>query len=158
MIEIKKQGDKSYQLKIEEVNFLINPARLTSGSYIILTHNDFTLNKDTIFQAPGEYEVQGVYFYGFPDHTFLFQNSDYSLIFTEKQPSKDTLQQIKSKNSAPLIVFMPKLDDLNFWHKEFESKVFITESKIKAKGFEIEETKTVKINPRRINHTIYILV
>lgn len=157
MIEVKKQAEKSYLLKIEEADFLINPAQITSGSYIILTQNDYSLNQNTVFQAPGEYEVKRVYFYGLPNSTFLFQTKEYSLLFAEKEPTKELLPAIKKRAPVLPIVFLTELRNLPFWHKEFGTKVFITENKIKAEGFQINQQKTIKINPRRIEHTIFLL-
>lgn len=157
MIEIRKLKTKNYLLKIEDADFLINPERLVRGSYIILTKDDLSLNRDTIFQAPGEYEVRGVYLTAFPGQTFLFQNQDFSLLFAEKTPSKVVKENLKKVTNYIPIILMTELDSISFWHQEFGSKVFVTERRLQANGFAYEEAKVVKINQRRLNHTIYFL-
>lgn len=157
MVEIRKQKENSYFLKIKEANFLINPERLVEGTYIILTKNDLSLNRGTIFQAPGEYEIRRVYLTVFPGQTFLFQTQDFDLLFAENLPSKFVIESLKKCTNKIPIVFISKLSSILPWYKEFETNIFVTESELKASGFVNEKVKSIKINIRRLNHIIYWL-
>lgn len=158
MIEIKKQSkEKSYFLKINDATFSINPDRPTENNYIILTNNDFTINRNTIFQAPGEYEVKHVYFYGLPGGTFLFVDNFYSLLFSEKEPNQNVINQIKNKTHFLPIIFILNLTNVNFWQQEFQAQVFITKKNVKIDNLKVQKVNTVRINPRRIEPSIYLL-
>jgi hypothetical protein len=160
MIEVRKNNEQGYYFKIDDAQFLINPAKIYSGSYIILSQGDIDINKDTIFQAPGEYEVKGVYIYSISHGLFLFNHLDFYMLFAENDPDKRYLNEIKKINQEIEIpiVFIPHLKEPSFWHQEFKTQVFISESKPKKlDSFSVEETKSIKINPRRIEHKIYIL-
>lgn len=154
MIEIKTFGP-GYFLKINESQFYIDPPQLNDNSYIILTQNKPEANRNTIFEAPGEYEVENIYIKSIAknnEKAFLFYN-DFSLLFA-REVLEDLYKEIKNQAKDLDIVFVTNLRNPEKWHKDFNCKVFISETSINLPKFNIIKEKSFKINPRRLEHII----
>jgi hypothetical protein len=117
-MEIKKL-DNHYELFLDETRFVFDPPKVQEGSNIILTDISLNLNKDKIFNAPGEYNVGEVFFWGFADKTslsYLFKGKEGSLFYAVDEILEENLKKIR---------MIAKEIDALFFVNFFDEKLFL---------------------------------
>jgi hypothetical protein len=156
-MEIKKLNNH-YELILDETRFVLDPPKVQEGSNIILTDISLNLNKDKIFNAPGEYNVEEVFFWGFDDKnslSYIFQSKEGNLLYAVSEILEENLKKIRMIAKEIDALFF-----LNFFDEKivslFKSKVILTNKKIDLPKFEKQKGDKLKINLKKVEKLIFI--
>jgi hypothetical protein len=156
-MEIKKLNNH-YELILDETRFVLDPPKVQEGSNIILTDISLNLNKDKIFNAPGEYNVEEVFFWGFDDKnslSYIFQSKEGNLLYAVSEILEENLKKIRMIAKEIDALFF-----LNFFDEKivslFKSKVILTNKKIDLPKFEKQKGDKLKVNLKKVEKLIFI--
>ncbi len=158
MMEVKK-SDNYVEVFLDEQRFIFDPPHFRLEPPLILTDPSLKVNKDKIFNAPGEFNVGKVYFFGFDDKetiSYLFQSSEGSLFYFNGKVSEETLKKIKSMKIEIDALFIGK----NFQEKvivDLKPKIILSFQEIKLPKFTQEKGNKFKINLKKVSPSIFIL-
>jgi len=156
-MEIRKK-DNYFELTFESTSFIIDPPNLNFQTPIILTDFQKNINKDKIFNSPGEYNVGDVYFWGFENNgliSYFFKNKEGNLLFSLNNLTEETLKKIKLMTKEISALFL-----LNFFDDSlvstFKPNLILTEKNINLPKFEKQKGDKLKINLKKVNNLIFI--
>ncbi len=160
-MEIKKI-DNYCELIFENEKFILDPPspKPIEGSAIILTDISLNLNKDKIFNSPGEYNIGNVNFFGFLEKnsvSYLFKNEEGGLLYFTKDLSEETIKKLKINKFVVDAIFSPKLSEEVF--SKLKPKIIITfeDINLPKHSFKKEKGEKFKINLKKVENIIYIL-
>lgn len=157
-MEIKKL-DNHYEIEFKTAKFLVDPPRISEDNYIILTDVEKNLNRDKIFNSPGEYNIGEVYFRGFANKnklSFLFEEEDERLFYFDEKMEENVKKEIRMISREIEVIFSPNFNDIDTL-KEFKTKVLITEREINLPKFNKEKGSKIKINSKKVDNLVFIL-
>jgi hypothetical protein len=156
-MEIRKKNNY-FELAFEGANFVIDPPNLNFQPPIILTDFQKNINKDKIFNSPGEYNVSDIYFWGFDNNgliSYLFKNKEGGLLFSLTNLSEETLKKIKLMTKEISALFL-----LNSFDDKlvatFKPNLILTNKNINLPKFEKQRGDKLKINLKKVNNLIFI--
>jgi len=156
-MEIKKL-DNHYELFLDDTRFVFDPMKIHEGHNIILTDISLNLNKDKIFNAPGEYNVGEVFFWGFADKaslSYLFQGKEGNLFYATNEILEENLKKIRMITKEIDALFL-----LNFFDEKivslFKPKIILTNKKIDLPKFEKQKGDKLKVNFKKVEKLIFI--
>jgi hypothetical protein len=156
-MEIKKLNNH-YELFLDETRFVFDPPKVQEGNNIILTNISLNLNKDKIFNAPGEYNVEEVFFWGFNDKnslSYLFQGKEGKLLYAVNEILEENIKKIRMIAKEIDALFF-----LNFFDEKvvsiFKPKIILTNKKINLPKFEKQKGAKLKINFKKVEKLIFI--
>jgi len=156
-MEIKKI-DSHYELFLDEIRFVFDPPKVQEGSNIILTDISLNLNKDKIFNSPGEYNVGEVFFWGFNDKnslSYLFKGKEGNLLYAVSEILEENLKKIRMIAKEIDALFF-----LNFFDEKivslFKPKIILTNKKIDLPKFEKQKGDKLKVNLKKVEKLIFI--
>jgi hypothetical protein len=156
-MEIKKLNNH-YELFLDETRFFLDPPKVQEGSNIILTDISLNLNKDRIFNSPGEYNIGEVFFWGFADKNFLsylFKSKEGSLFYAVDEILEENLKKIRMITKEIDALFF-----VNFFDEKivslFKPKIILTNKKIDLPKFEKQKGDKLKVNLKKVEKLIFI--
>jgi len=156
-MEIKKI-DNHYQLFLDESKFIFDPPKINEEDSIILTDISLNLNKDKIFNSPGEYNVGDVFFWGFANKNLLsyfFQGKEGNLLYASNEILEDNLKKIKMIAKEIDVLFF-----LNFFEEKFVSffkpKIILTNKNVDLSNFKKQKGDKLKVNLKKVEKLIFI--
>lgn len=147
------------EIFLSNQRFIFDPPSLKETPPLILSDISLKLNKDKIFNAPGEYNVGNVYFWGFDDKTsisYLFQDQEGTLFYLNGRLSEETFKKLKLMKVEIDALFTGP----NFVEKiipELKPKIIITHKDLNLPKFEKQKGDKFKINLRKVSNLIYVL-
>lgn len=156
-MEIRKKDDY-YELSFESAVFLINPPTLNFQSPIILTDIQKNINKDKIFNSPGEYNVGDVYFWGFENNNsicYFFKNKEGSLLLTLNNLAEETIKKIKLMVKEISAIFLIDFFDEKLINT-FKPNLVLTNKNVNLPKFEKQKGDKIKINLKKVNNLLFI--
>ena len=152
------KNDNYFQIILDNVSFLIDPAHLNFDTPIILTDYNKNLNKDKIFSSPGEYNIGSVYFWGFNNYDriiYYFKSTEGSLLLLVNKLKDDVLKRIKLINKEIDAFFF-----INFLDKEiisiFKPKLILVDRNIDIPNFKKQIGKRLKVNLKKVDKLVFI--
>jgi hypothetical protein len=156
-MEVKKK-ENYFEMDFERFRFIINPPNLNFQPPIILTDFQKNINKDKIFNSPGEYNIGDVYFWGFENNgliSYLFKSKENSLLFSLTNLTEETLKKIKLMTKEISALFL-----LDFFDDKlvstFKPNLILTNKNINLPKFEKQKGDKLKINLKKVNNLIFI--
>ncbi len=158
IMEIKRL-DNYTEIFFGNQYFIFDPPNLKIGPPIILTNPLLKVNKDKIFNSPGEFNLGDVYFFGFDDKnsiSYLFQYDEGNLLYFNNKPSEETLKKLKLMKIELDAVFIGQ-EFKEIILSEFKPRIFITYKDINLPKFEKQKGNKFKIHLKKVNNLIFIL-
>jgi hypothetical protein len=156
-MEARKKNNY-FELVFESVSFVIDPPNLNFQPPIILTDFQKNINKDKIFNSPGEYNVSDVYFWGFENNgliSYLFKNKEGNILFSLNNLTEETLKKIKLMTKEISVLFLINFFDDKFV-STFKPNLILTNKNINLAKFEKQKGDKLKINLKKVNNLIFI--
>lgn len=157
-MEIKKI-DNYCEIFFGEQRFVFDPPDLQKEPPIILTDPSLKVNKDKIFNSPGEYNVGNVYFRGFADKnsiSYLFENKEGRLFYLNGELSEETLKKLKlAKIEIDALVTKVNVKPEIF--SALKPKVIFSFKDLNLPKFQKEKVNKVKVNLAKVENLIYLL-
>lgn len=157
-MEIKKNYDY-FELILDGEKFILDPSKLSRESPVILSDISRNINKDKIFNSPGEYNIGNIYFWGFANKNYivyLFESEEGTFLYSREILSDETIKKIKSlrKNIDTFLV-------VDFFDKNlidnFKPKIIFTNKNINLEKFKKEKIDKIKINLKKVENLLFIL-
>ncbi len=155
-----KINNSYLELLFDEVKFFLDPPSLNQKEgIIILTDITKNINKDLIFNCPGEYNVGDVYFYGFLNEksiTYLLLGKEGNLLYLKENLNNDVFKRIKllTKEIDGLVA-------MDFFDQNlvsyFKPNVILTNKNINIEKFDKQKGNKFKINLKKVKNLICIL-
>jgi hypothetical protein len=156
-MEIRKL-DSHYELFLDGTRFVFDPPKIEEGNNIILTDISLNLNKDRIFNSPGEYNVSEVFFWGFDNKNYLsyfFQGKEGNLLYIQSEILEENLKKIKM-----IVKEIDALFILNFFDEKiisfFKPSLILTNKNIDLPKFEKQKGDKLKVNLKKVEKLIFI--
>jgi hypothetical protein len=156
-MEIVKK-ENFFQLSFENSDFVFDPPHLNFQVPIILTDIGKNINKNKIFNSPGEYNVDGVYFWGFSNKnsiSYLFEGKEGNILFTVENLIDENLKKIKLMTKEISALFL-----LNFFDEKlfsvFKPSLVITNKDINLPKFEKQKGERFKANLKKVTNLIFV--
>ncbi len=152
--------DNYCELFFGNQKFILDPPVFYKETPIILTNCNLKVNKDKIFNSPGEYNIGDVYFYGYDDKdyiSYLFQNEEGNIFYLANEPTEETLKKIKIiKIEIDALILKTNLKPETF--SQLKPKIVFSFKDIDLSKFKKEKIlNKVKVNLRKVNNLIYVL-
>lgn len=139
--------------------FILDPNDFFCEPPIILTDFSLKLNKDKIFNSPGEYNVGDIYFWGFDDKnyiSYLFTNQEGKVFYCAREPSETTFKKLKvDKIDIDALILKTNLKSEIL--SQLKPKIVFSFKDIDLPKFQKERANKVKINIDKVKNLIYIL-
>lgn len=157
-MEIKKINNYC-EIFFGDQRFILDPPDLKEDSPIILTDPSLKVNRNKIFNSPGEYNVGNVYFRGFDDKnsiSYLFENEEGKLLYINGELSEETIKKIKmSKIEIDALITKINLKPELF--SVLKPKVIFSFKDLNLSKFQKEKVNKVKVNLTKVKNFIYLL-
>jgi hypothetical protein len=156
-MEIKK-NNSYFEIIIDEEKFIFEGEKENPELPLILSDFSLNLNKDKIFNSPGEYNVGEIYFWGFANKNsivYLFKSKEGNLLYSIEDLKEEIKKKIKFlvKNIDVLFLFNFFSPDLI---NEFKPKVVVTNKNVSLDKYKKEKTDKVKINLKKVDNLLFV--
>lgn len=156
-MEIKKIDNYS-EFFINGQRFVLDPPDLKETPPLILTNPSLKVNRDKIFNLPGEYNVGNVYFRGFADKdyiSYLFESEEGKIFYVAGEVSEETFKKLKlAKTELDALILKRRLTDNLL---QFKPKVIFSFQDLSLPKFQKERINKIKVNLKKVKNLIYIL-
>ncbi len=156
-MEIKKI-DNYCEIFLNGQRFVLDPTNLKETPPLILTNPSLNVNRDKIFNSPGEYNVGNVYIRGFDDKnyiSYLFESEDGKIFYLAGEVSEETIKKLKLAkiDLDALIIKGPFSQELLY----FKPKVIFSFQQLDLPKFSKEKVNQIKVNFNKVKNLIYLL-
>ncbi len=156
-MEVKKNNNY-FELIFDEEKFILDPPTLNQEVSVILSDISKNINKDKIFNSPGEYNVNDVYFWGFSNKNYfvyLFESKEGTFLYSREILTEETIKKIKSlRKNVDALLFV------DFFNKDFYSyfkpKIILTNKDINFEKFKKEKGDKIKANLKKVENLLFV--
>ncbi len=159
IMEIKKLNNYS-EIFLGSQRFVLDPPSLRESPPLILTNISLKVNKDKIFNSPGEYNLGDVYFWGFDDKnsiSYFFQSEEGNFFYFNGDLTEETIKKLKSmKVEINALFFGGQFKEKVF--TELKPNIVISYKDINLPKFVKEKSNKVKINLKKSQNLLIILL
>lgn len=158
-MEIIKK-DNYCEIYIDNQRFVLDPPNSAETPPLIFTDPSLNLNKDKIFNSPGEYNVGNVYIWGFADInyiSYLFESKEGRVFYLIEKLSEETIKKIKVNKFDIDALIIKNKKEIDAQILQFKPRVIFSFKDIDLPKFQKQKASRIKVNLNKVKNLIYIL-